>query len=374
MKNILKTLISLSLLLQPISAMAADMFTVYDIEVSGSGADAKTAKEQAVLSGEKQALDILLQRIVPSYESGSMPEIADSTLSDMVQGIEVDNEKITQSYYKATLGISFNKSYVVNFLEQNGLKYIDSKVAPVVVLPVLVVNQENILWQNDNLWKTAWQKVLKEEGYFSNFQIPNGDETDISLINSTELLNGTSPESDMESRVNSFKQKYKADKILIALAELNGSYSNPLGIKITISYLGSDSDTKSQYFPNNGLSLDDLMKSSLSDIIRTLDESSKQNLVSSSSSKNQVRAFITIDSINDWVNVSKNIKSLNTVNNFIVEGLTSQYAIVLISYKDSYDSFISSLTTNGYSTSENGNSLTIRKQTSDKNWFGGNNF
>ena len=85
----------------------ASVFTIADIEVSGEGATALEAKENAVAIGEAKAFKKLLARITPSFSSHLWPEPEADKLSEIVQGFDIKNEKITRTRYQASLNITF---------------------------------------------------------------------------------------------------------------------------------------------------------------------------------------------------------------------------------------------------------------------------
>ena len=99
------------------SANAQGIFKINNIKALGSGESAKEAKNNAIADAQGKAFGKLLKRITPDYTQHLWPELETEEISELVQGIDIDNEKLTSTHYEAVLNISFNEVFVEKLLQ-----------------------------------------------------------------------------------------------------------------------------------------------------------------------------------------------------------------------------------------------------------------
>jgi hypothetical protein len=97
---------------------AEDPYTIDNIAVTAKGASATEAREIATASAEKQAFATLLANMGIT----SPPELTPESISALVTGMGVHNEKITPGYYSATMSISFNPDMTSEMLHHSGIQ------------------------------------------------------------------------------------------------------------------------------------------------------------------------------------------------------------------------------------------------------------
>jgi hypothetical protein len=88
-------------------AAAAEPYEVTGVAVDVTAADAATARDQALVEGQRKAFDQLIQQLVGPDKAGTVHQPSDGELSGMVQDLEVESEKVSSVRYIGVLTYRF---------------------------------------------------------------------------------------------------------------------------------------------------------------------------------------------------------------------------------------------------------------------------
>lgn len=88
-------------------APAADPYEVNGVAVDVTAADATSARDQAILEGQRKAFDILVQRLAGAGQASAVRHPGDNELSNMVRDFEVESEKVSAVRYVGVLTFRF---------------------------------------------------------------------------------------------------------------------------------------------------------------------------------------------------------------------------------------------------------------------------
>jgi hypothetical protein len=98
--------------LGPAPAMAAAPYEVMGVPVDVTAADAATARDQAIVEGQRKAFTMLMERLVGTEQAASIPTPDDAQLSSMVQDFEVESERLSSVRYIGVMTFRFDAAAV----------------------------------------------------------------------------------------------------------------------------------------------------------------------------------------------------------------------------------------------------------------------
>lgn len=106
-------LLGMLLLAVPTRARAQDeTWTVRAIQVDVAGPDAVAARDRAISDAARQAWGQLLDRIAAPDRAAALRSLSGPEIEAMVQGIEIDDERVAPNRYRASLSVTFDPDRV----------------------------------------------------------------------------------------------------------------------------------------------------------------------------------------------------------------------------------------------------------------------
>lgn len=112
------------------------VFTIGNYPVEARAADAVTAKERAIAEGQQAAFRSLLKRLVPVTAYGRLSELRDTNASSFITGFSVRSERNSTTEYIASYDFTFQAGAVREFLEAEGIPFLDRQAEPLTLIPV----------------------------------------------------------------------------------------------------------------------------------------------------------------------------------------------------------------------------------------------
>lgn len=320
--------------------MAADLFTIDNIKTTSNGATANQAKDTAVLAGQRDAFAQLLQRIAPDANE-TYRNIEAATLAELVQGIEVNDEKITASYYSATLNISFNKSMVEKLLQDKNISFTSKKSAPIVILPLLIKDGSNMLFEESNPLRQAIEDATKTNHVLSIIVPVNLRGVD------KEKLNQNIEEFSQDTIDSLLKigENYKADKVIMVAASQNAQQVGILNIRLQ--------DLKDQTGQIKEMSLkeSDANQAGIyqyaAKAITTILEDQWVKGRNSAQSLIKTTLNIPINSLEEWSATRKKLESISFIKDINIKSLMVQMAVIEVSSTENLESLNARMLENG---------------------------
>jgi hypothetical protein len=93
-------------------AMAAAPYEVTGVPVDVTAADAATARDQAIVEGQRKAFSMLMEQLLGAEQAASIPTPSDAQLSTMVQDFEVESERLSAVRYIGVMTFRFDAAAV----------------------------------------------------------------------------------------------------------------------------------------------------------------------------------------------------------------------------------------------------------------------
>lgn len=271
------------------AALAAD-YTVRDVPASATAEDATTARMNAMTQAESAAFAQLLQRILPPEQAAAKAaSTPSSTISGMVTGYDVKNEKLSARSYSASIDVTFNPRKVEALLgggqpaaaqqptaahpaiaaprpgggtvyspsrggvvsttgytlkhpnqpsiasgvQNPALGAVASAPAPVVavnsvvlVLPVY----KGALWEESNLWRVVWNRTPRSDTNL--VRLPIGDQSD-------KMVLPDASQAGSFAQLSTLAERYQAGTVIVAEAEEVIASTGVKALQVTMRTLRS---------------------------------------------------------------------------------------------------------------------------------------
>src|SRR5262245_21151671 len=100
-------LLSVAAVLMTAPKTLAGTYTVSGIPVDVTADDAATARDQAILQGQREALKTLIENMMGTEKAAQIALPDDAGISEMVQDFEVESERLSAVRYVGTLTFRF---------------------------------------------------------------------------------------------------------------------------------------------------------------------------------------------------------------------------------------------------------------------------
>lgn len=191
-----------------VASVPQDIYRVEGVKIS-LGGNTATARDRAVEQAQQEAFQTLIGRLTVAGGQQNTPSPSD--MAKMVQDIDIVDEKVSATRYSATYNIRFRPEATRAFLSGKNLAVAEIARAPMLVVPIWIVEGRQKLWDVDNPWRDAWRQQAARDPLLPMI-VPEGTVEDIALGTADELIAGK-PEV-----IAAFQAKYKTDTMLVAVA------------------------------------------------------------------------------------------------------------------------------------------------------------
>ena len=209
-----------------------DVFTISPVRVDVTAASASAARDQALVQGERRALQMLIERLTLASGRNRLPQPNNAQLNDLVQGFEVANERRSGVRYIADYTFHFRPDSARQLLTQAGIAFAETPSKPLVVLAVLLDGERAVLWDDPNPWRDAWARAKLPPGLVP-LAIPLGEINDVTAIDAEAALHGD------DGRLRALSERYNGDDVLVSAATVNQGATKSLDI-VTTRYTPGD--------------------------------------------------------------------------------------------------------------------------------------
>ena len=297
------------LLISPLHAQNADLYTVADIPVDATAENAVAARTQAHAEGQREGLRKLLQRLVPASDHGRLP--TGLSPDSYVQNFEIQGEQLSSTRYLARMTVAFDAKKVKELLEAERLPFSERVSPPLVVLPLFKEPNGTFVWPDRNPWWTAWAKTLESERPF-RLMMPLGDLEDMTAMTVDQAVNGD------QLALQRLASRYGAQDGIIASVELlsDPAGGGPVSIRLGARRVGSVNRSGQPFTLNGapGEPLDAVLETAVVRLQDSLDEQWKGQHILRLDEGGLIFVDIPIGSLADWVNMNRDLESLPVVS------------------------------------------------------------
>jgi len=301
-----------------------NIYLVEGISAKSTTKSPSTSRTSAVANARRDAFLILLTRL--GKKTKLADEVTNDEIADMVRSEQINDERIAGSAYSATLNILFAQDFVEHILSQKTSPTIVETTAPelYLLIPAEVIKRKIILWEEDNSWKKAVEKSIKKKAK-GTFITPEADLSNIASINA-----GTIATTDYQ-KLEPVISKYNASAAYTMFFNYDTIENK---VVIDVFYIRK---LQKKQLKLSFVNVDRLGYEALVDKVadKTVDYllNAKNNETKNLNS-NLIRIGIKIATLSDWLMVKNKIENSNFVNQFRVESISRDYAVISVNYID----------------------------------------
>jgi hypothetical protein len=196
-------------------------YTVGDIDVDVTAADAIQARQKGIQEAQRQGIKLLVDRMVPAEDRARVPPIDDARLASLVRGTEFQRERSASNRYIATLTVVFNADRVRAWLGEANVSAAETVRRKALVIPLWKDRNGLEPLDDRNGWRDAWSG-LDTSATAVPVAVVRGDQLDQNVLSVEEAYVG---DVSALARLN---ERYHVPTIIVATAE--GDKTGPLTV------------------------------------------------------------------------------------------------------------------------------------------------
>ena len=327
-------------------ASAGDLFTVKNVHVDVTADSAATARGLAQAQGQAQALTLLMKRLTLPEDWGRLPTVDNKVAQNAVSGFQVANEKASSTRYIADLIVSFQPAAVRSILSGAGIPYAETQARPALLLPVLDKDGARILWEDDNPWRAAWNKLDLSDA-MKPVIVPLGDIDEMNLVPAAKAVAG-----DTEA-LKTLADRYGASDTVVALAKASPRDGKTV-LDVTMTHYGGPAPLETIQRSFEGDTLEDAAAQAAQGMLTSLGIQWKRQIIVRDARVSSLDVTARYGNLGEWQKIRHGLGNTPLVSNIDVLGITGGAAEVRLSYKGGPERLALSLAQQGVTLSEEG--------------------
>ena len=322
-----------------------DLFTVYDVAVDVTARNAAVARTLAIREGERRAFRALIDRIVASGEKDRFDGLEQDSISDLVLGLQFDNERTSQVRYIADLTVQFNADRVRALLKEREVPFTQTQGAILLVLPVMEFAGTRLLWETENTWFAVWKRLDLANGLLPHV-LPEGDMTDRLTLNQFQAT----ASSDSQRRL--LASNRGATGTFVPVATVTPDLRKG-GYEVTVTWAFDDlalrpelegqeetQPVRQTFTSKPDESLDALLERTAKSAISMRDGIWKERTLIRLDETRTVRVRVPLRSMADWARVQGRLNAVNLVQKAELKTMASGEAVMDIAFAGRPDQLV----------------------------------
>jgi hypothetical protein len=319
-------------------AQSGQVYTATGIDVDITG-DIATLRDQAMLEGQRKALQKVLSDIAPADRAASLQLPSDDVISTWVQDFAIEEEKTSATRYIGRFTFRFMADPVQQYLAGNSVQFAQIQTKRLLVLPIYTDEAGNSnLWGPANLWLAPWATKAPNVSLVP-MQLPTGDVSDTESLSATQALAGDLP------RLTALAQRYGAGDVLVT--EVRAAPVRDDGMQdFTVTatrYSRESPQSFTDTVSGDPATIDELLAQSADRTIAWVQSQWKQaNLVDASKQSTMI-IEVPITSLKQWVDIKKQLGGVPSLKSVRMVSLARSLAILDISFLGDVPQFQRSL-------------------------------
>ncbi len=323
------------------AAFAKDEKYTVEIKVDVSDENASIAREKALNSATRAAVNAIAKRMSTSDGAKKIADMTDAQIINFVKETSVISEKNSDIRYMADLKIVINEELLKEYMKEREIPVISSKSTTVLIIPVFkeFTDDAPILWETENIWKQAWDNSSNSSAI--KFLSISDNPIYQSMIDAKQA-------SDFDYiAIENIASKAKTNNIYV----LNASYNGVEGLKIIgKSLLGNKFELDIQGAKSSGIELfNQAVLQTKSQIEHEILSNKDENQVT----QNEATVLYHFPTLKYWISAEQKLKNINEITNIHVQAMTPGKAQFKITYTGDLNSLQSQLKNLGYDIKNN---------------------
>lgn len=346
MSKIFACIVCIGLLLSSSSFANDEKYSV-EIKVDVSDENASIAREKALNSATRAAVNAIAKRLSTSDGAKKIANMTDAQIINFVKETSVISEKNSDVRYMAELKIVVNEQLLKEYMKEREIPVISKSSASVLVVPVFreFADDTPILWEANNLWKKAWDNL-----------------TDTSAVKFFSVSHNPNYQSLIDARQASVADYYALEALSNAsgiknIYILDATYKGVEGLIITItSFSGDKFEFEVKGAKSSG---DELFNNAVQQTRIEIEKHLLSNKTDTKETQNEVTILYHFPALRYWISAEQKIKQISNITNIHVQAMTPGKAQFKISYTGNLDALQNQLKKIGYNLENAGTHMTL---------------
>ncbi|MBM3545320.1 MAG: DUF2066 domain-containing protein [Alphaproteobacteria bacterium] len=305
-----------------------DVFTVTDVAVDVTDATATQAREKALLEGQRQAFQRLIQRLATDANA-RVPRLDEATLVTLVRSIDVTNERTSAVRYLASLTVRFNPATVRDVLSSSGIAFTEIKARPVLLVPVYVAGGSTVLFEDRNPWREVWTQ-RRQRDTLMPIIVPLGDLRDIADLDARSAMAGD------QAKLDALSRRYNAADAAVAVANvsLDPLTSKPtVALTVTRHTAVGDQTLVDSFTGEPGDRGEALLARAVDWVERELERLWKdENAIGPGQDERRITMSVPISSLAEWTEIRRRLSGIGLVRKTDILQVTRQEGRLGVTY------------------------------------------
>ena len=326
-----------ALMLFTTSVQAAGLFTVENVTVDVTAANAIDARNQAFEEAQVKAFTKLTKRLVEEGETDKLDTPSADAISTMIEDYEVTNERLSNVRYIGTYTFSFNERSVRRLFKQSGQSYTATQSKPLLILPFYQKGRSTTLWSPANVWMPAWG-VAKKRNPLVPLIVPLGDLNDVRDMSDHEYLNFDT------LKLSRLVDRYKAGEAVIVVASADEKLSlvdqpdqtatGVVNVTIYRTDQGhSEAVDRFSLSAKPDQTLASLMGQTVAATQKRLTKSWKSRTMTPFSEASSLDMIVPIQSLADWTDIRRSLDRTPLITKTTLKSLTPRAAKITLDFQ-----------------------------------------
>jgi hypothetical protein len=328
----LAVLASLLFMAQLGAAQAQDrnpVFTITGVAVDETAASAAAARDVALASGQRRAVQRVFRRLIVRADARLLPQPTNEDVASLVQNIELSDEKTSATRYLATMTVAFKPDAVRDYLRAAGLQFSETVSRPRLVLPVFEAAGAINLWDPPNAWRDAWEARQISSDTVVPLIMPEGDLRDIGSIGPIQALAA-------ESRpIGAIAARYRVRDVLVAHATLvqDLAANRPL-VHVSLRHIGPSSGavTIETFTGESRDRVGALLAEAVRRTVERLEDDWKRDNYLRFNEPVRLSASFALNTLSDWLEMRRRLDGAAVIQRTELASISRSDAQVVIHY------------------------------------------
>jgi hypothetical protein len=298
------------------------------------------ARNQALLLGQREAYQTLMQRVTAQGDWPRIPKLDDAAIQNLVLDVGIDQEKQGPGRLIATLSVRFKTESVRKLLRGAGIAYAEWRGRPVMVLPVWQTDAGAVYAEGPNPWRDLWKAGTPEGLVALSVPPPN-------LLNG---MTGANLAAATPEQLDDLLGHLNTSDVLVVTAALGKGDANQLKLDLTITGQGALASRlagQRGYGADAGETQEQLLLRAANDLARNLDDEWKAGNLLQYDKQGTLMALAPLTGFEDWLTLRDRLNRSTAVRAYDVAALSKGEAALVLHYVGDQGQLESMLMQNG---------------------------